>query len=278
MTTDQDASRQAPESFASQFEKVSGLKQWLYWLWALLIACSLVFAGYLIDAPLVGDFSYLDLGIYTVIIGLGIATIYISYRDAVFIDHQSKIASEQVNLLVELNDVAEFLETAKPSIFRSHIASLYQIFLSHSEINQDNLIEILHSRLLAKNKVVALFSSILITLGLIGTIIGLILMTNDLGKVIQTAGGTDTQALMQNIAGEDGPLGSLGVAFYTTLFGAVLGGVILRILSNVVDANIMRYTAHIAELTEVNVLPFMRQLARNLEAGGFYQNLGGEGG
>ena len=101
-------------------------------------------------------------------------------------------------------------------------------------------------------------------------------MTNDLGSVIQTAGGGDTEALMQQIAGSDGPLGSLGVAFYTTLIGAVLGGVILRILSNIIDANIMRYTAHIAELTEVNVLPFMRQMAKSLEEAGFYSDGGRE--
>ena len=240
----------------------------------LLVVCAVIFVGYLYPVKLMGDITLLDITIYASIISLAVITIWISYRDATFIDHQTKLASEQVDLLLDINDVSEFLAKAEQSVFRNHINSLYQIFLNHSEINQDNLIEILHSRLLARNKIVELFSSILITLGLVGTIIGLILMTNDLGVVISTAGSADTEELMRKIAGKGGPLGSLGVAFYTTLLGAVLGGVILRILSNVVDANIMRYTAHIAELTEVNVLPFMRQMAKNLESVGFYQKLG----
>ena len=56
----------------------------------------------------------------------------------------------------------------------------------------------------------------------------------------------------------NGPLRGLGTAFYTTLLGAVLGGVVLRVLTNIVDASVMEYTAHIAELTEVYVLPYLR--------------------
>lgn len=262
----------APDSFASQFEQTPGLELWKKWLILLLGACLIIFLGYLIKQK-TGDTLYLNIGVYGVIIALGIITIYISYRDAHFIDIQTKVASEQVKLLTELNDVAEFLNKAEQSVFKMHIASLYQIFLNSSDINQDNLIEILHSRLLARNRIVELFSSILITLGLIGTIVGLILMTNDLSAVIKNLGGSDTKLIMQQLAGNGGPLSSLGVAFYTTLLGAVFGGVILRILSNVVESNIMKYTAHIAELTEVNVLPFMRRMARNLETAGYYKNL-----
>lgn len=262
-----------PTTFASEFEKVSGLREWIIWVIVLFVSFGFVFVGFFIDGAIIGDITFLDLSIYSVIIILAITAIYMSYRDAVFIDSQSKTASKQAGILVELNDISEFLESTEHSIFRTHIESLYRIFQTHSEISQENLIEILHSRLLSRNKVVELFASILITLGLIGTIIGLILMTNDLGNVLQNVGQMESQDLMQNIAGKDGPLGSLGVAFYTTLLGAVLGGVILRVLSNVVDANIMRYTAHIAELTEVNVLPFLRRMAKNLENAGYYQHL-----
>jgi len=257
-------------SFAEQFESMSGLQQWKRWLAFLTCAIIYVLVCFILDFEILGSFSLLDFGIYSLLFTFAGVTLFISFRDAEFINHQTQLATEQVDMMLELNDITEFLETAEKSIFRSHLESLYKIFLVHHEINQDNLIEILSARLLARNRIVELFSSILITLGLIGTVVGLILMTNDLGEIIGNAGSIDSSILMERIAGNDGPLGSLGVAFYTTLIGGILGGVVLRILSNVVDTNILKYTAHIAELTEVNILPFMRQMAKDLDAAGYY--------
>jgi len=76
--------------------------------------------------------------------------------------------------------------------------------------------------------------------------------------------GVSDDLLIKIADKEKGPLGGLGVAFNTTLLGSILGGVILRVLTNVVNANITRYVAHIAELTEVYVLPYMRKQAKAL--------------
>ena len=122
----------------------------------------------------------------------------------------------------------------------------------------------IHSRLAARNKIVELFASVLITLGLIGTILGLILMMGSLTEVMSTSEMDEN--LMKSLVGDQGPLSGLGVAFVTTLLGAVLGGVILRVLTSIVEANITEYTAHIAELTEVYVLPFLRKSARQAHA------------
>ena len=159
-----------------------------------------------------------------------------------------------------MDNFEDFLACSTPSLFRSHIENLFIISQTHSEISQDNLIELLHSRLMARNKVVELFSSILITLGLIGTILGLIIMMNSLTGIMESA--TMDENFMATLVGDGGPLSGLGVAFITTLLGAILGGVILRVLSNVVSSNIMDYTAHIAELTEVYVLPHLRSVAQ----------------
>lgn len=243
----------------TQLDNTSAKSQWMTWFVIMLATCGLLLAVYL----LFGSAH----GIVLVIIGLFAATIYKSFHDIRFLDRETRLASEQVQMLVDLNDVAGFLEKARKSVFRSHIAALHSIFLSDSRIDQGNLIEVLHSRLLARNRVVELFASILITLGLIGTIVGLIQSIGGLNEVMgqETALGMKS-GMQQTVAG-------LGTAFYTTLLGAIFGGVMLRILTNVVDANIMRYTAHLAELTEVNVLPSMRRMATRLEQAGYYARL-----
>jgi len=71
------------------------------------------------------------------------------------------------------------------------------------------------------------------------------------------AGGDTT--IMQGV---DAALGGMGVAFYTTLMGAILGGVCLRLLSNLVDSNTEHIVSHIAELTEIYILPILRRAGR----------------
>ncbi len=256
------------DSYASQFETISGLSQWLTWLAIMLGVCLIIGIMYTLNQY----FPKVDLvtcGIYFVIGSLAVTTLVQNFINASFLDHETKLATSQIKLLADQDDILTFLNKAEKSVFRTHIDSLYTIFLANPNINQDNLVEVLHSRLMARNRVAELFSSILITLGLIGTIVGLIQMMTGLQGVLNTVGedtGSIAGGMMESLSG-------LGIAFYTTLIGAVCGGVILRILTSVVDANTMRYTAHLAELTEVNVLPFMRRMAVRLEQSGYYQRL-----
>lgn len=249
-----------PVSYAEQFEKTSGLTEWLAWL---LILTSIF--GVLAIAMYLHSDAAVEYGMYVIILGMGGVLIAKGYFDASFIHREMKLASLQVKLLEKVDDFDQFLQHAPSSVFRSHIDNLYTISMQNADVSQDNLIELLHARLLAKNRVVELFASILITLGLVGTIIGLISMMDSLVVTVEEVGGSSENILPLLFNKDDGPLGGLGVAFLTTLLGAVLGGVILRILTSVIDANITKYTSHLAELTEVYVLPQMRKMAKERE-------------
>ena len=244
--------------------RAANSRQWIVWFMAMFgTIVILTLAFYM--AP---NAWFLTLTLL-VIVGFFLATLVKSYVDVRFLDNETRLASDQVRQLAEVNDVTRFLEISRPSIFRSHIESLYRIFKSHTEIQQDSLIEVTHARLIARNKVVELFSSILITLGLIGTIVGLIMSVGGLSQTLESSssGSEDIFAgMLKTVKG-------LETAFYTTLLGALSGGVILRILTNVVDSAILRYMAHLAELTEVNVLPPLRRMAIQLEKSGYYRNL-----
>lgn len=144
--------------------------------------------------------------------------------------------------------------------FARHLKNLLEMSRTRSlkadgpaaAVSQDTLIEILHERLSAENRFIELFSSVLVTLGLIGTILGLMLMMSSLTDVMQAQGAGD--GLLQALAASDGPLSGLGVAFMTTLIGAVLGGVVLRVLTAVVERHITDYVAEVAELTDIHVI------------------------
>lgn len=253
-------------SFAAQFEKISVRSEWWFWLIALSVLTVVLGISYFIQIPS-GDATESLIGpaMYVVLGALPVYLVYKGYRDVSFLHQQTILASDQVAILERVHSFEEFFEQAKPSVFRSHIANLYEIAWTHPEVNQDNLVEVLHSRLMARNRVVELFASVLITLGLIGTIVGLMIMMSKLQSQVQSSLGQDTQELMSKLFGDGGALTGLSVAYLTTLIGAALGGIILRVLTSVVDAGIMRYTAHLAELTEVYVLPSIRRVAESRE-------------
>lgn len=181
-----------------------------------------------------------------------------NFFDIRFINKQARLTSKQIDTLRQTNNIYVFLQNSEPSLFRDHIDNLHEIFRRDCNISQDNLVTLLQSRLLAKTRLVEFCSSILVTLGLVGTIIGLIQSAGGLGEVFKAMSAEDGSIM----DGVDAALGGMGVAFYTTLMGAVLGGVCLRLLSNLVDANTEHIVSHIAELTEIYILPILRRAGR----------------
>ena len=184
--------------------------------------------------------------------------VFKNFLDMCFIHRQTSLTNKQINKLRQTNNIYIFLQQSEPSLFRDHIDNLHEIFRRDCNISQDNLVTLLQTRLLAKTRLVEFCSSILVTLGLVGTIIGLIQSAGGLGTVFKAMSEGDTSIM----EGVDAALGGMGVAFYTTLMGAILGGVCLRLLSNLVDANTEHVVSHIAELTEIYILPILRRAGR----------------
>lgn len=81
---------------------------------------------------------------------------------------------------------------------------------------------------------VEVLGNLLITLGLIGTVMGLTLTLTGLTTSLDAL-GTDQDLLLQGLRTA---MGGMGTAFYTTLLGAVLGGVLLRIFALITENGI----------------------------------------
>lgn len=71
--------------------------------------------------------------------------------------------------------------------------------------------------------------SLLITLGLIGTVMGLTITLSGLTGSIEAL-GQDQELLMSGLREA---MGGMGTAFYNTLLGAVLGGILLRVFAQI---------------------------------------------
>ncbi|MEM7681733.1 MAG: hypothetical protein AAF288_07240 [Planctomycetota bacterium] len=215
----------------------------------------LVLVGPFVGQALRSDASRISM----VILGIFAVALVKNFVDIRFLARQMALADRQIDQLRRANNIFVFLQTSSPSLFRDHIDNLYEIFRRDTAISQDNLITLMHTRLMARNRPVDFASSVLVTLGLVGTIVGLILSSSSINQVVGGAASADTANMLEGVRKA---VGGMGVAFYTTLMGAVLGGVCLRLLSSLADTNTDHIVAHVAELTEIYILPILRRAAR----------------
>ncbi len=100
---------------------------------------------------------------------------------------------------------------------------------SNQPPNVGALIEIELSPLSRAARMVELLGNILITLGLIGTVMGLTLTLTGLTGSLESL-GEDHEKLLSGLRQA---MGGMGTAFYTTLLGAILGGVLLRVFAQI---------------------------------------------
>ncbi|MEN7972306.1 MAG: MotA/TolQ/ExbB proton channel family protein [Verrucomicrobiota bacterium] len=85
------------------------------------------------------------------------------------------------------------------------------------------IIDTYHAKHNSRVRSISIMAALLISMGLLGTVIGLIMSISGLGGMVENIGlsrSTMLEALKNTVAG-------MGTAFYTTFFGA-LGGLILR--------------------------------------------------
>lgn len=195
----------------------------------------------------------------TVLFAVGFAR---SALDIRFIQQQLELANQQLVAMEAAPGVQMFLKACVPGVFRDHVSNLYEIYRRDNTISQDNLITLLQTRMQARTRFTEQLSAAIVTLGLVGTIIGLVYAVNPLAEAFAPGAKGNTDVIFAKM-GE--VMESMKTAFYTTLWGAVMGGIALRMLSILVDSASESLVAHIAELCEVHLLPAMRHAAQDRE-------------
>jgi predicted cation transporter len=134
---------------------------------------------------------------------------------------------------------------------------LQQMSKAGDDFSQDSLVTLIYSRMMAESKVVEVLAGVLVSLGLIGTIVGLIDMTGGLSDALASLGqDSDTTGLL---TGMRSSMAGLGTAFNTTLVGAILGSVAVRILNSVYTTNVDHLVSYVASTAEVSIIPRLKQ-------------------
>lgn len=116
-----------------------------------------------------------------------------------------------------------------------------RFFLSLKEVVSNNdlpdieaLLNIELAPFYRASNAVEVIGNLLITLGLIGTVVGLTMTLSGLTSTLDAL-GHDEQRLLSGLRSA---MGGMGTAFYTTLLGSVLGGVLLRVFSLITEHGI----------------------------------------
>jgi hypothetical protein len=91
------------------------------------------------------------------------------------------------------------------------------------------------------------FGNLLITLGLIGTVVGLIAILAGLTSSMEAL-GHDQQKLLSGIRSA---MGGMGTSFYATLLGSVLGGLLLRVFVLINDHGIEELSENLKKICMV---------------------------
>lgn len=225
--------------------------------WALYLVFFVAILALLAGPHLLTALKSDSSGICIAISLLFIVGVVVNFFDIRYIDREMQRSDKHVTDMLSAPTYKEFMEASDESLLMSHLRNLYEIACKTPTVSQDNLIVLLQSKLNARISAVDILSSMLVTLGLVGTIVGLISSVGGIGTAMENTGG-DNKTLLEGV---NVALSGMGTAFYTTLLGAVFGGIVLRFLAALVGKHCDSLIAHIAELSEVYIIPSLRDAA-----------------
>ena len=165
----------------------------------------------------------------------------------------------QATPLPAYNNIIDNIEYEGDDLLQDHINSLVTIHNNNTDgkVNQNNALDIIANKLARREYLVQLGSNIMVTLGLIGTITGLIVAISGL-ETVMTSLESDGNMLLPGLKKA---LSGMGSAFYTTLFGAVLGGFFLKLLHQATNNMAEELVDEIALRAELYVIPFLEKTA-----------------
>ena len=107
--------------------------------------------------------------------------------------------------------------------------SLKTVIQNNGEMNIEALVDVEFAVYRRTAHALEVIGNLLITLGLVGTVVGLTLTLTGLTSSLEAL-GQDQEQLLRGLRGA---MGGMGTAFYTTLLGSVLGGVLLRVYGHI---------------------------------------------
>jgi len=132
------------------------------------------------------------------------------------------------------NGLAGLVETGGNRLVDRFLDAVHAITARNGRVDVDALIDVEFSSQHRVSQFVSLLGNLMITLGLIGTVLGMTITMNGLSGALGSL-GVDQTLLVEGLRSA---MNGMGIAFYTTLIGSVLGGILLRVFSWITDASV----------------------------------------
>ncbi|MDQ6993710.1 MAG: MotA/TolQ/ExbB proton channel family protein [Mariprofundus sp.] len=114
------------------------------------------------------------------------------------------------------------------------VDAMHMIGERNGRVDANALIDVEFASQHRLSQFVGFLGNLMITLGLIGTVLGMTITMNGLSGALGSL-GVDQGLLIEGLRSA---MNGMGIAFYTTLIGSVLGGILLRVFSWITDASV----------------------------------------
>ena len=122
--------------------------------------------------------------------------------------------------------------------------------LGDKPLDQTMLAAAFRVRLMMPIQILHYVANMLILLGLIGTVVGFVIAVSGLGDSL--AGGENLQRV-QGVLGQI--VNGMGVALFTTLVGAILGGLWLQLHYQLLEKAIAGFVVDVVEHADIELIP-----------------------
>lgn len=139
----------------------------------------------------------------------------------------------RIESMIKENGLTSVARRGKHLVDR-FVESLRVIMERNGRLELETLIDVEFSAHQRTSHFVGMLGNLMITLGLIGTVLGMTITMNGLHGALDSL-GIDQSLLVDGLRTA---MNGMGVAFYTTLMGSVLGGILLRVFSWITDNSV----------------------------------------
>ncbi len=203
---------------------------WIFWSIAALV----IYLGLYMDTDILEFLRSDDSRITWIIISLFVFGVVTSFFLSLSLTYEGIEAYHQHRLAKQHGLTGLQPSGKKIRAVNQYYDAVKVVAESNENPNLEALLDVEFAAHLRVSHATEVLGNLLITLGLIGTVLGLTYTLTGLTNSLEALGHDQDMLL----AGLRKAMGGMGTAFYTTLLGAVLGGVLLRIFALITENGI----------------------------------------
>ena len=197
---------------------------WIVWLLVAIVIYASMYSDTDVWSFVESDPTRITWGIIT-LFGVGVI---VSFVLTILLTLES-IKVDELEIVAKKDGWLGIENQKKHLCVSNFFDSMKNIVLNNGDVATESLVEVEFAVYRRASHALEVIGNLLITLGLVGTVVGLTLTLTGLTGSLEALGQDQDQLLR----GLRGAMSGMGTAFYTTLLGSVFGGVLLRVFAHI---------------------------------------------